>query len=333
MHEPRRRYLLVTPARNEAAFARRTLDSVVAQSVPPAKWVIIDDGSTDETPAILAEYAAKHPWIVVVTRRDRGVRSVGPGVIEAFYAGLEGVDLDDYEYLCKLDLDLDLPQRYFETLMVRMEGDPRLGTCSGKAWYPDPRDGRLVMEAIGDEMSVGASKFFRVECFRQIGGFARQVMWDGIDCHRSRMLGWKVRSFQDEALKFLHLRPMGSSHRGILHGRARHGRGQYLMGSSPVFMLASCVYRLPKAPFVIGAVATLWGYAAACATRPARGEDEEFRRFVRRYQWRALLRGKMRAAQSIETEMAGVWTVDRTDRGRRGGVEHSCGVPTAIGAG
>lgn len=332
MNTQSRRYLLVTPARNEAEFARRTLDSVAAQSVRPTKWVIVDDGSTDETPAILAEYAAKHPWIEVVTRRDRGVRSVGPGVIEAFYAGLERADLDEFDYLCKLDLDLDLPPRYFETLMLRMEADPRLGTCSGKAWYPDPRDGRLVMEAIGDEMSVGASKFFRTACFRQIGGFARQVMWDGIDCHRARMRGWKVRSLRDEDLKFLHLRPMGSSHKGILHGRARHGHGQYLMGSSPVFMLASCGYRLFKAPFVIGAVATLWGYLAACVTRPKRSVDAAFRSFVRRYQWRALLRGKMRAAEAIEAEMAAEWDGGSVVADSHGPVGHEPRVSAAVGA-
>lgn len=306
-----RRIVVVTPARNEAEFARRTLDSMVAQTLRPAKWVIVDDGSTDETPAILAEYAARHPWIEVVTRRDRGVRSVGPGVIEAFYAGLDRCNLDEFDYVCKLDLDLDLPPGYFEGLVAAMDADPRLGTCSGKAWYPDPASGELVMELIGDEMSVGASKFFRMTCFRQIGGFARQVMWDGIDCHRCRMLGWKVRSFRDESLRFLHLRPMGSSHRGILHGRARHGHGQYLMGTSPVYMLVSVGYRLFSPPFVVGGLATLWGYLAACATRPHRTVDAEFRRFLRRYQWMALRRGKLKAAEAIEAEMASRWDVRR----------------------
>src|SRR5687767_12861521 len=119
--EPGRRYVLLSPCRDEAALMRRTLDSVAAQTVPPASWVVIDDGSTDATPAILEEYGRRLPYLRVVRRADRGKRSVGPGVIEAFYAGLETVDLDEFDYLCKLDLDLDLPPRYFERLMERME--------------------------------------------------------------------------------------------------------------------------------------------------------------------------------------------------------------------
>src|SRR5690242_2814587 len=79
------KYVLISPCRDEAHYIRATLDTVIAQSVRPAKWVIIDDGSKDSTPEILAEYVAKHDWIEVVTRDDRGRRSVGPGVIEAFY--------------------------------------------------------------------------------------------------------------------------------------------------------------------------------------------------------------------------------------------------------
>src|SRR5690349_20185348 len=97
-----RRYVLISPGRNEAQYMRQTLDSVIAQSVRPARWVIVDDGSTDESPAILAEYAAKHDWIRIVTRVDRGRRAVGPGVIEAFYAGYETIDPNDYDYLCQL---------------------------------------------------------------------------------------------------------------------------------------------------------------------------------------------------------------------------------------
>ena len=201
---PSRRYVLISPCRDEAQYLRRTLDSVAAQSVQPAAWVVVDDGSTDGTSAILEEYTRRLPYLRVVRRTDRGRREVGPGVVEAFYAGLKTVRLEDFDYLCKLDMDLDLPVRYFELLMQRMESDPRVGTTSGKPWFVLPPSGALVPEVCGDEMSVGMTKFYRAACFKEIGGFVRQVMWDGIDCHRARMLGWIAESIDHE---FPPLRP------------------------------------------------------------------------------------------------------------------------------
>jgi len=287
---------------------RRTLDSVAAQTVPPALWVVVDDGSTDATPEILAEYTRRLPYLRVVRGADRGRRSVGPGVIHAFYQGLETVDLDRFDYVCKLDMDLDLPARYFELLMLRMEREPRLGTCSGKPWFHHPDTGALVPETCGDEMSIGASKFYRVICFREIGGFVRQVMWDGIDCHRARMLGWIAEASNDEALRFLHLRPMGSSQKGgIWSGRVRTGFGQYFMGTSPLYFLASALYRLPKHPVLYGSVAMLWGYFSSALKRVPRYEDPEFRRFLRRYQWSCLLLGKAAATRRTTARQARVW--------------------------
>jgi glycosyltransferase involved in cell wall biosynthesis len=296
------RYLLISPCRDEADFMRRTLDSVVAQSVRPATWIIVDDGSTDETPHILAEYAARHDWIEIVTRRDRGKREVGPGVIDAFYAGYETVNPDDYEYLCKLDLDLHLPPRYFEILMQRMAVNPRLGTCSGKAYFEEP-SGQLVDEGVGDEISLGASKFYRVACFREIGGFVREVMWDGIDCHRCRMKGWIACSWDEPELRFIHLRPMGSSQHSIYTGRMRHGFGQYFMGTGLLFMAASALSRINRKPYVLGSLAMLWGWIRSALARNRRYEDEEFRTFLRSYQRRALRVGKQRAIENLRREM------------------------------
>lgn len=320
--DPSRRYCLITPCRDEARYARRTLDAITSQSVPPTRWVIVDDGSTDETPKILAEYAAKFDYIQIVRREDRGKRKVGPGVIEAFYAGYETIDPAEFDYVCKIDLDLDLPRSYFESLMRRMEQEPRLGTCSGKAYFPPAGtedndrlkpDGSfettdLVSEACGDEMSVGMIKFYRTTCFEQIGGFVRQVMWDGIDCHRCRMLGWIAESYDEPALCFIHLRAMGSSHKGILTGRMRHGFGQWFMGTSLAYMTASALFRLTRPPILIGGIGMWWGYVKSMLTGQPRYDDAGFRVFLRRYQWSCLTRGKAKATAAINEQQAGAWS-------------------------
>lgn len=292
------RYVIISPCRDEAEFARRTLESVTRQTVPPALWVIVDDGSTDETPKILDEYARRFDFIRIIRREDRGRRSVGPGVIDAFYAGYETIKNDDFDFLCKLDLDLELPLVYFEKIIDRMNRDPRIGTCSGKPYYTSGND-KLLPETCGDDMSVGMIKFYRKTCFEAIGGFVRQVMWDGIDCHYCRMFGWIACSWDDPEIRFLHLRPMGSSDRGILTGRARHGAGQYYMGTGLTYIFASAVFRLNHKPIVVGSLAMLWGYMKAMLSGKPRHGDPPFRRFLRRYHRACLLHGKSKAVESM----------------------------------
>ena len=300
-----RSYVLISPCRNEADYMRRTLDSVVAQTLTPTLWVIVDDGSTDETPQILADYAAQHDWIRVVQKPDRGHRAVGPGVVEAFYVGYNSIDPSQFTYSCKLDLDLDLPPRYFETLIEKMEADPRLGTCSGKPYVR--QGGQLVSERRGDEMSVGMTKFYRQSCFEDIGGYVHEVMWDAIDCHKARQLGWIAVSWNDQDLRFEHLRPMGSSQKSVFTGRRRHGFGQYYMGSDPAYFVATGLYRMAHPPYVLGGLATIQGYLGAWLRREKQHGDAELRAFIRAYQRRALKVGKSRAVAEIEADRASAW--------------------------
>ncbi len=293
-----RRYLVISPCRNEAQYMRRTLDSMVAQTHRPALWAIIDDGSSDETPDILAEYATEHDWIRVITKPDRGKRAVGPGVVETFYFGLDALDWQDFPYLCKLDLDLDLPPRYFEELIDRMEADPRIGTCSGKPYIR--RNGALVSERKSDDMSVGMTKLWRRECFLEIGGLVRQVMWDAIDCHKARQLGWRALSWDTPDLRFEHLRPMGSSQTSIYTGRRRHGFGQYFMGTDPFYFFATAVFRAVEPPYILGSLASLQGYFGAWLKGEDRLDDPELRSFIRAYQRRTLIAGRARAMAEAE---------------------------------
>ena len=280
----RPRILVISPVKDEAAYLQATIDSFVAQTLRPALWVIVDDGSTDHTSAIADAAAIKHDWIRVIHRTPGEGRRVGPGVIEAFYVGLESVtDWRSYEFLCKTDGDLEFQPNYFETLVQRFRENPRLGTASGKVLLLED-DGSFVPERIGDGFSFGCAKLYRRTCFEEIGGFVREVMWDGIDCHRCRMLGWEAVSYPDPELTIKHFRRMGSSFKSIYHGRRRWGRGQYFMGTHPLYMLGICVFRMFEKPYILGGLNIFLGYLHAAVTGAPRYQDTRFHVHLRKWQ-------------------------------------------------
>ena len=296
-----RRYLLVSPCRDEAAYLQTTIDTVGAQSVLPTKWLIVDDGSKDETPEILARAAEKYPFIEVIRRDDRGHRLVGPGVIDALYFGLSHVNLEDYDYVCKFDCDLEMPLRYFERVMEYFEEDPWLGTLSGKLHLRYGSE--IVIERTGDENSVGPAKFYRVPCFQEIGGFVREVCWDGIDGHMCRMKGWVARSVDDPELRIIHLRQMGSSHINLWTGRMRWGRGKYFMGSAPYYMAAVSLYRMAERPYVLSGLGIMAGYVKAKLKGEKRMDNPDYLRFLRRFERDSLLFGKSRTADRYHEQI------------------------------
>ena len=302
-------YCLISPARNEAEYIEKTLDSVLAQTLLPKRWIIIDDGSTDDTPAILAEYAAKHDLIEVHTRENRGRRALGGGVVEVFNQGLEILGDDTAEFVCKLDVDLILPPRYFERLLDEMARDERLGSVSGKPYFPvgDESSGQLKSERIGDDVSAGMTKLYRRAFLDDIGGLVIGLIWDGIDCYRGRMLGWHSRSIDDPDLRFIHLRPMGSSDAGIMTGRRRLGEGYWFMGAAPLFVVAKAAYSLGHKPALLGSFAMLQGYVRAWKNRVPRYDNLEFRRYLRRYHRAMLTKGRTRALERFNHEADEAW--------------------------
>lgn len=283
---PTRRIAVVSPVRDEERTLARTVASMAAQTLRPARWVLVDDGSSDATPRILEEAARRHPWIRVVRREDRGRRRVGPGVVDAFYAGLDAVDVP-YDFLAKVDADLEFGPRYLEALVERFEADPALGGASGKVYVRRPR-GRLDEEFMVDEMVAGQFQTWRREVFDAMGGFVREVMWDGIAFHRARQLGWRTRSFEGPELRLIELRPMGASEGGILRGRLRWGRGQWFMGSTFAYVLASGLFRMRDRPWIVGGLLIVAGYVGAWLRRRPRYADPVFREDLQAWQRRRL---------------------------------------------
>jgi glycosyltransferase involved in cell wall biosynthesis len=272
---------IVSPVRNEAKLVRFTLDAMIAQSVWPIEWLFVDDGSTDDTRAIIESYAELYPWIRIVSLEDRGFRYLGSGVIAAFDFGREQL-LSDYKYIAKLDGDMSFSPRYLELMLDRLEHEPSLAAVSGKVFRP--HKGGYVEEHIIDEMVAGQFKLYKRDAFERIGGFTRTILWDGIDIHRCRMHGYTTLSFHHPDARLIHHRLMGSSDRSGYRGRVRLGRGIWFMGYHPLYAIASGIFRMRERPYVIGGAIIIASYLYAALRREPRFEDAAFIRDLQRWQ-------------------------------------------------
>jgi len=278
--------VVISPVRDEAIYIRNTLESMVHQTTRPQEWLIVDDGSQDDTRSIIEAYSKEHSWIRVVSRGDRGFRKVGAGVIAAFDDGRRLMASKDYTYIAKLDGDMSFPPRYIEIMLARLEQDPLLAAVSGKVFRPE--NGGFVEETMIDEMVAGQFKLYKRTCFEAIGGFSQTILWDGIDIHRCRMKGFTTLSFFHPEARLIHHRLMGSSDSSIYKGRVRLGRGIWFMGYHPLYALASGVFRMREKPFLIGGVIIIAAYFYALIRREPQFEDAAFIKNLRTWQLQRL---------------------------------------------
>lgn len=281
MSEKKMTYVLITPARNEAAFIRLTIESVVRQTVLPARWVIVNDGSTDDTAAIISPYLAKNPWIVLVNLPVRRERHFAAKV-NAFNAGRARVADIDYAIIGNMDADISFDPDHLEFLLEQFRADPQLGvagTVFREEGYNSETDSYE-----GQTHVSGQCQIFRRECFDQIGGY-RPNKAGGIDwmaVTSARMMGWKTRSFREKS--FFHHRHMGTAERGRLASAFSYGEKDYYLGGHPIWQLFRVTYRMAKSPFVFGGLALGMGYATAWLRRMERPVSAELMKFHRREQ-------------------------------------------------
>lgn len=278
-------YVIVTPARNEEAFIERTIESVAAQTIPPARWILVDDGSTDGTRRLMEEGARRYPWIRTVARPDRGDRRAGGGVMEAFYAGFNLLDGQGWDYLVKLDGDVTFDAHYFEKCFAHFAAEPKLGVASGSVCAQV--NGTLCLEAKGDPPFHvrGASKIYRRKCWQAIGGLIQATGWDTVDELKANMLGWTTRTFPD--IQLIHHRPTGAAY-GAWSNWLKNGRANYMTGYHPLFMLVKCASRLVKRPYGIAALGLWVGFCGEYLKRRPQVPDAEVIRYLRREQMKRL---------------------------------------------
>jgi poly-beta-1,6-N-acetyl-D-glucosamine synthase len=295
-----RRYVVVSPVRNEAEYLGRTIQSMTSQTLCPAQWVVVNDGSVDGTAEMIEQAAAEHPWIVAVHRTggDRTAatqndgRASGPGrgkrareakEIEAFYEGYQHLTAADWEFVVKLDGDVGFDADYFEKCLAEFAADPKLGIGGGTI-YNAGKDG-VRLEATPGFHVRGATKIYRRGCWEQIGGVLRGAAWDTADEVKANQLGWRTRSFSD--LKVVHYRPTGAAN-GAWQNAVKNGVWSYIAGYHPLFMLFRCGKRLFRKPYGIGALGLLTGFALGYLRRMPQIEDRSTIRFLRQQQLRRL---------------------------------------------
>jgi len=281
------KYILITSARNEQAFIARTLDSVAAQTVLPERWIIIDDGSSDRTGEIAAEYARKFPWITLVRNPPRAGRNFAAKA-DAVNTALAMVRDVRFEIVANLDADVTFGPDQFEFLLKKFAEDPLLGVA-GTAYTEENWDS--TGDSFEGENSVhGACQFFRYQCFCDIGGYVSHAAGgiDWIAVTTARMKGWKTRNFPER--RFQHHRTMGTAERSAVGAMFDYGKKDYYLGGSPVWQLFRVAYRAGKKPYVAGGLALLCGYGWAVLRRTKRPVSPELMRFHRREQMGRLRR-------------------------------------------
>jgi glycosyltransferase involved in cell wall biosynthesis len=279
-------YVLVTPARNEARMIEATIQSVIAQTVLPLRWVIVSDGSTDGTDEIVSRYTAQYDWIELLRMPERSERNFA-GKAYAFSCGKARLDALPYEVIANLDADITFESGYMAYLLGKLASDAALGVVGTP--YVETNKETFDYHFVNIDHVSGACQVFRRACYEEIGGYSA-IKVGTIDCVAvitARMKGWKTRTFTD--MVCMHHRKMGTAQYSQLRARYNLGVMDYAMGNSPIWEFFRLLYQLTQKPYVIRGLAIGAGFVWSALRRAKRPVPPELVRFVRREQRQRLM--------------------------------------------
>jgi glycosyltransferase involved in cell wall biosynthesis len=275
-------YYLIIPAYNEAQHIHLTLQSIANQTVTPARVIVVNDNSTDDTAAIVMQFVAEYSWLKIVNKTSEAIHLPGSKVIQAFQKGLEQVD-DNYDFIVKLDADLILPPNYFEKIIQIFNSDAAIGMAGGFAYIQKNED--WILENLTDKDHIrGAFKAYRRQCFLDIGGLKPAMGWDTVDELLSKFYNWKVVT--DATLKIKHLKPTGANYNQS--ARYKQGEAFYTLGYG-FFITAIASAKLAlmkKKPLLF--IDYLQGYWKAKWAKKEWLVTQEQAQFIRNYRWKKI---------------------------------------------
>ncbi len=259
-------YAAITPARNEAENLRRLARCMEAQTAMAKRWIVVDNGSTDETVAITRELAERHAWVSLIEVPGETIATRGAPVVRAFHAGLDALG-DRADVVVKLDADVSFEPHYFERQLGAFADDPKLGIAGGLCMEPLPGGGWEAARVTRGHVR-GAVRAYRWECLQVVTPLEERMGWDGVDELKAEVEGWRIGT--TPGLSFLHHRQLAARESRWTHW-SRQGQTAHFMGYRLSYLIARTVYnttRDPRAP------AMLAGYATAAAQRRPRCSSE-----------------------------------------------------------
>lgn len=283
-------YVLITAARNEAQYIVKTLDSVINQTILPLRWVIVNDGSIDETAAIVKEYAAQYPFIKLVTIQRDGDRNFAAKVY-AFEKGQQLMQDLQYDFIGNLDADVSFQKDYYEILLNTFKKNPKLGVIGGILF--DNMKGKFHKQPANPQSVGGPIQFFRKICYEEIDGYIplKNGMEDGVAEIMARQKGWVTKSFPE--LKVLHHRREGTAKQSILKMRFNTGVNQYQLGYLIIYQALRSTLHFKVRPYIIGGYLMFAGYIYAWACRKPRIVSNKFVDYLR-YEQKQLLYSRIK---------------------------------------
>ena len=275
-----RRYIVVTPCKNEEKDIPNLIESMTEQTIRPVLWIIVNDGSTDKTPEIIEESKKKYKWIKSITLEE-SIRDLG---IHYSYVCKNGFDFAieyckeheiRYNYVGYVDADIFLEEAYFEELIKEFEKDPELGIASGETWYIV--GGRLIHPKQQGAIPSGSARLWRRECFEETGGYFLTYAADSVSNVKAKLRGWKIRRFKE--YKYTETRMMASAN-GLWKGWNKLGESAYYLDVHPLFVIVKAIRYLFEKPYYIG-LAYFMGYLNSYTNRKEQIADEEIKHYYR----------------------------------------------------
>ena len=289
MSVPPGTYAVITPARDEARSLPRLAESLAGQTVPPARWLIVDNGSTDGTLAIAEELGREHDWIEVLSMpgTNRPVR--GGAVVRAVHFGLEHLS-DSTEIVVNLNADISFAPDYFERLLGAFAADPKLGMASGSCY--EEVDGEWRQRHVTGTTVWGAARAYRRACLDHVLPLEERMAWDGIDEMKAHAAGWHTMTLTD--LPFHHHREEGERDGSRRRARTAQGRAAHYIGYRPWYLVLRSLHHAIREP---SALFMIWGYASAGVRREPQIADPAVRAQLRDRQ--SLRRIPLRAREAL----------------------------------